>query len=274
MLLTQPVTGMLLGTPIDLPGAEAEPAQNCTGCGPDDDARELSLLLGARSPQNSGGEGTGGCGRHLQRRREGHSLRAQRIPVPGVTAGVQRSRVRAQCPLASSGGHSLGSCPRRPALSLGLTQSCCHPPPTHTHTLRQQGRERAGRELCGGEKTFVSRAHTPPLGENASAPRLSGPNRGIWREPLPRKGRDGEPTSGAGEDSGPRLGQGLRAAPGWAPPQPPPRRHPAALPGSRKPPAAPRARVGSAGQGRPLVPSAARCRPSVPGELSRTEPFS
>lgn len=136
-----------------------------------------------------------------------------------------------------------GQLPPTPSTVARADPELLSPPThTHTHTLRQQGRERAGRELCGGEKTFVSRAHTPPLGENASAPRLSGPNRGIWREPLPRKGRDGEPTSGAGEDSGPRLGQGLRAAPGWAPPQPPPRRHPAALPGSRKPPAAPRPR--------------------------------
>lgn len=190
MLLTQPVTGMLLGTPIDLPGAEAEPAQNCTGCGPDDDARELSLLLGARSPHNSGGEGTGGCGRHLQRRREGHSLRAQRIPVPGVSAGVQRSRVRAQCPLASSGGHSLGSCPRRPALSLGLTQSCCHsPPPTHTHPpaarkgASGKGAVRRRKDLC------VAGAHTPSRGKRLCASPLRSQSRHLARALAPERAR-------------------------------------------------------------------------------------
>lgn len=186
MLLTQPVTGMLLGTPIDPPGAEAEPAQNCTGWGPDDDAREPSLLLGARSPQNSGGGGTGGWGRHLQRRREGHSLCAQRIPVPGVTAGVQRSRVRAQCPLASSGGHSLGSCPRHPALSLGLTQSCCHPPtppPAARKGASGKGAVRRRKDLC------VAGAHTPSRGKRLCASPLRSQSRHLARAPAPERAR-------------------------------------------------------------------------------------
>lgn len=94
------------------------------------------------------------------------------------------------------------------------------PSPAAGRGASGKGAVRWRKDLC------VAGAHTP-LAENASAPRLPGPNRGTWREPLLRKGRDSEPTLGAGEDSGARgSGKGLGAAPGCAPPQPPPRRRP------------------------------------------------
>lgn len=217
MIPTKPVTGMLLGTPIDLPGGEAEPAQNCTGRDPDDDARELSLFFGARSPQNSGGGG-------FIFRDAGRAIPScTKNPSLGCDRGCPAERVEGPVPPRVLRGPFSRQLPPTPSTVARADPELLPPPNPHPGQL---GRERAGRELCGVEKTFVSRAHTPPLGENASAPRLSGPNRGIWREPLPRKGRDGEPTSGAGEDSRPRLGQGLSAAPGWAPPQPPPQRRP------------------------------------------------
>lgn len=83
------------------------------------------------------------------------------------------------------------------------------PPPTP----RQLGRERAGRELCGGEKTFVSRARTPPLGENACASRLSVPIAAFGASPCPGKGATVSrprapgrtPDRGSGRVSAPRL---------------------------------------------------------------------
>lgn len=76
------------------------------------------------------------------------------------------------------------------------------------------------------------------------------------REGTPRVGREGSVARGSG--------QGLGAAPGRARPQPPPRRRPRS---SRfgETCSGGRARAGLAGQGRPLVPSGARCRPAAGG---------
>lgn len=61
--------------------------------------------------------------------------------------------MRTQGPFASFGGH-----PGRPAPPCSIVARV---DPERLLPLRQPGGERAGRERCGGEKTFVSRAHTP-----------------------------------------------------------------------------------------------------------------
>lgn len=148
------------------------------------------------------------------------------------------------------------SAPGATTVSLSTPGPVARTHPGLSLPLRQPGSERASGKGAGRSRKDLCVSGKAPL-------RLArgSPWRPSARAPAPT-GRGREPTSGS-SGGPPRLGPGS-----WRRPAPPPGpAAPAALPGPGKPAA--RALCGSAGRGRPLVPSAERCRPAVPG----TQPF-
>lgn len=157
----------------------------------------------------------------------------RRVPVPGRHRGGPAEPGEGPEPpraLARSRGHSAGG--RSPASSPGPTPSSC------SLSGRREGR--AGRERRGLGKTFVCGRGRPGS---------------VQRGPAAlRPGRLG----------GPRLRAGSRRRAPPRPSRPPPRRRPRS-PRFGETCSGGRARARLAGQGRPLVPSGACCRPAAGG---------